>query len=51
MKTPNKFQKWLMSQGYYRYDSDLEWLKDGEIVTGKHLLVKLNEFKALAKNV
>lgn len=51
MKPTNDFQKWLMSQGYYRYDSDLEWLKDGEIVTGKQLLVKLNEFKALEKNV
>lgn len=46
----NEFQKWLMSQGYYRNNSDSEWLKDDEIVNGKELLIKLNEFKNLTKN-
>ena len=44
----NDFQKWLISQGYSRKDGNLEWLKDGEIVSGKELSEKLNEWKALA---
>ncbi len=44
---PNDFQIWLMSQGYYRKDGDLEWMKDGVVVSGNELYHKLNEWKKL----
>ncbi len=46
----NIFQKWLMKQGYYRYKEDLEWLKDGNVVSGKELHQKLIEFRNLKNN-
>jgi hypothetical protein len=40
----NNFQLWLKSQGYYR-NNGLEWMKNNEVVSGKELNDKLNEFK------
>jgi hypothetical protein len=42
---PNDFQKWLISQGYNRKSTSLLWMKNGELVSGKKLRQKLNEFK------
>ena len=36
-----------MSQGYYRKDGNLEWMKDGVVVSGKELNDKLKEWKKL----
>lgn len=43
----NDFQKWLMSQGYYRKKGSLLWYKDGVIVRGRDLGKKLHEWKEL----
>lgn len=45
----NDFQLWLMEQGYYRdKTSGGAWAKDGNIVSGKELNDKLNEWKLLS---
>lgn len=44
----NDFQIWLMSQGYYRNETTGgAWYKDGNIVTGKELNDKLNDWKLI----
>ena len=41
----NEFQAWLEVQGYYRKRYDGTWMKDGNVVSGNFLSLKLNEFK------
>jgi len=43
----NKFQSWLISQGYYRKEGSLVWWKSDKIVDGKELSAKLAEFNSL----
>jgi hypothetical protein len=43
----NAFQTWLISQGYCRKNKSSLWIKNKEVVTGKELSNKLNEYKNL----
>ena len=45
----NKFQIWLMNQGYYRKEGSLVWWKADKRVDGSILAKKLDEWKSLEK--